>query len=109
MIWFLRLTRYHFCWVYFGFEGLQGNWNGEMVVKYWEGEMSLQVGHGWLVAGMEGLLFSQMLGKLSVFLMPRVEGIPISVLMLIKLTSHNHYFNTILNCPKVEAQVNFEK
>lgn len=59
----------------FGFEGLQGNWNGGMVVKYWEGEMSLQVGHGWLVAGMEGLLFSQMLGKLSVFLMPRVEGI----------------------------------
>ena len=59
----------------FGFEGLQGNWNGGMVVKYWEGEMSLQVGHGWLVAGMEGWLFSQMLGKLSVFLMPRVEGI----------------------------------
>ena len=80
-----------------------------MVVKYCEGEMSLQAGHGWLVVGMEGLLFSQMLGKLSVFLMPRVEGIPISVLMLIKLTSLNHYFNTILNCPKVEAQVNFEK
>lgn len=33
----------------FGFEGLQDNCNGRKVKKFWEGQVSLQAGHGWFV------------------------------------------------------------
>ena len=31
----------------FAFEGLQDNCNGRKVIKFWEGQVSLQAGHGW--------------------------------------------------------------
>ena len=30
----------------FAFEGLQDNCNGRKVIKFWEGQVSLQAGHG---------------------------------------------------------------
>jgi len=33
----------------FGFEGLQDICNGRKVIKFWEGQVSLQAGHGWFV------------------------------------------------------------
>lgn len=63
-------------WSCFGlaFEGLQGHWHGGKVVKFWQGEMSWQAGHGWLVVGMDVWLSSQISGKLRSFRRPRVEG-----------------------------------
>jgi hypothetical protein len=63
-------------WVCYGvgFQGLQGHWDGGKVMKFWGGEMKWQVGHGWLVAGVDGWLSSQMSGKFSRSQSPRVEG-----------------------------------
>jgi hypothetical protein len=47
-------------WVDWGFEGLQGHWDGGKVMKFWGAEMMWQVAHGWLVAGMDGWLSLQM-------------------------------------------------
>ena len=33
----------------FAFEGLQDNCNGRKVIKFWEGQVSLQAGHGCFV------------------------------------------------------------
>ena len=50
----------------FGFEGLPDNCNGRKVIKIWEGQMSLQAGHGLYFEPRMGVwLISQMSGKIG--------------------------------------------